>query len=84
MEVVGQEPPQMSLVQDDYVIQAVAAYTPDEPLDIGILPRTPRRNQHFFDAHVLHLLSKGSSVDAVPIAQQIPGGLVPRKGFTTC
>jgi hypothetical protein len=35
-EVFGQAPPQMSLVQDDHVIRAVAANTPDEPLDAGI------------------------------------------------
>jgi hypothetical protein len=31
----------MSLVQDDHVIEAVAADTPDEPFDVWILPRTP-------------------------------------------
>ena len=31
----------MALVQDDHVIQAFAADTPDEPLDVGVLPRTP-------------------------------------------
>ena len=30
MEVVGQEPPQMALVQDDHVIQAITADTADE------------------------------------------------------
>jgi hypothetical protein len=48
----------MSLVQDDHVIQAVAAYAPDEPLHIGVLPRTPGGDDHFFDPHVAHALPK--------------------------
>ena len=70
----------MSLVQDDHVIQAFAANTPDEPLDVRILPRTPWGDQHFFNPHMLHPLPKRGAIDAVPIAQQIPRGLVPRKG----
>ena len=31
----------MALVQDDHVIQAFTADTPDEPFDIGVLPRIP-------------------------------------------
>jgi hypothetical protein len=44
-------------------------------------PRTPRGTQHFFDAHVPHPLPKGGAIDAVPIAQQISRGFVPRKGL---
>jgi hypothetical protein len=52
-EVVGQEPPQMVLVQDHYVVQAVAAETPNQPFDGGILPRTPRSDDDVFDPVVL-------------------------------
>jgi hypothetical protein len=38
LEVAGQEPPETALVQDNYVVQAFAADTPDQPLHIGILP----------------------------------------------
>jgi hypothetical protein len=31
--VAGQEPPQMALVQDDHVVQAFAADTPDQPFE---------------------------------------------------
>jgi hypothetical protein len=31
----------MSFVQDDRVVQAFAADTPDQPLDVWILPQTP-------------------------------------------
>jgi hypothetical protein len=68
-------------VQDNYVIQAVAAETPDEPFDVRILPWTPWSNHYFFDAHVSHPLPKQDVIDAVPIAQQIPWGFVPGEGI---
>src|SRR5262245_4654502 len=80
-EVIGQESPQMSRVQDDHVIQTLATDAPDEPLDIGILPRTSWGNEHFFNPHVPHPLPKRGTVDAVPITQEIPRGLVPREGL---
>ena len=70
----------MALVQDDHVVQAFAADTPDQPLDVRILPRTPWGDDDFFDPHMLHPLPKRGAVDAVPIAQQIARGFVPREG----
>jgi hypothetical protein len=37
-KVVGQEPPQMALVQDGHVVQAFPADTADEPLHLSVLP----------------------------------------------
>ena len=71
----------MSLMQDNHVIQAFAADSPDEPLDIRILPRTPWGDHHFFDPHVPHPLPKRGAVDTVAIPQEIPRGLVPREGI---
>jgi hypothetical protein len=58
----------MSRVQHDRVFQAFTANTPHQPFDVGILPRTPWGDQHFFNAHVSHPLPKSDAVDAVPIA----------------
>src|SRR5207244_462343 len=52
---------------------------PDEAFDVRILPRRAGRNHDLFDPHVLDALSKGRAIDAVPTAEEIPGGLVPRK-----
>ena len=62
-KVVGQKPPQMSPVQVDHVVPAFAADTPDQSLDVWILPRTPGSNQYFFNAHVLYPLPKRGSID---------------------
>jgi hypothetical protein len=79
LEVLGQQPSEMSRVQDEHVVQALAMDAPDEPLDIRILPWAVRGDQDLFDAHVPDALSKGRAVDAAPIAQQIAWRFVPRK-----
>src|SRR5262245_39910163 len=79
LKVLGQQPPQMSLVQDDHVVQALATDTPDEPLDIGVLPRTVWGDEHFFNAQVLHPLPKGCAIDAIPVVHEIAWRLVPRE-----
>jgi hypothetical protein len=71
----------MAFVQDDHVVQAFTPNTPNQPLDIRILPRTPGGDYDLFDPHMLYPLPKGSAIDAVPIAQEIPRGLVPREGL---
>ena len=70
----------MALVQDEHVVQACAADAPEQPVDVGGLPWTPWGGQHVFDPHLPHPRPKGGAIGAVPIAQQIPRGLVPRAG----
>src|SRR6266850_463801 len=55
VEVPGQEPPQMSLMQDDHVVQAFAANTPNEPLGVRILPWTPWGDHHFLNVQLAQL-----------------------------
>ena len=50
----------MLLVQDDHLIQALAPDTPNQTLDVGVLPWTLRRDEHYFGAHVLDALTKGA------------------------
>ena len=55
-EVVAEEPPQMPLVEDDDVVQALAADAADHPLDERVLPGIPRGCRDFFDPHALDAL----------------------------
>jgi hypothetical protein len=80
-EIVGQNVHQMPFVDDDDVIQALTPDAPDQPLDIRILPRPPGGDDDLFDPQMLYPLPKGSAIDAVPIAQEILKGLVPREGL---
>jgi hypothetical protein len=68
VEVFGQEPPQMSLMQDDHVVQTFTTDAPDEAFDIWVLPGTSRSNDHFFHIHVSYTLPKGDTIDAITIA----------------
>jgi hypothetical protein len=69
----------MSLVQDDHVVQAFTANTPNEPLDVRILPRTPGGDHDLLDPHMLHPLPKRGAIDPVPIAQEIAWRFFPRE-----
>jgi hypothetical protein len=71
----------MALVQDDHVVQAVAADAANEPFHVGILPWALGANENLLNPHVSHPPPKGCAIDTVSITQQIPRRLVPRKGF---
>jgi hypothetical protein len=81
LEGTSQDPLEMRLVQGRHVVQAFAAEPADEALGVGVLPRTPRGDHDVLDPHMPHSLPKRGTVDAVPIAQQIPQGLAPRGGI---
>jgi hypothetical protein len=41
----------MPFAQNHDVVEAFATDAADHPLDVGRLPWTPRRDDHFLDAH---------------------------------
>jgi hypothetical protein len=49
----GEHVPEMSLVEDDDMIEHITTDTPDEPLAVGILPRAVGRNIDLFYTQVL-------------------------------
>jgi hypothetical protein len=79
--VLGERPLEMPCIQHDDVIQTFAAETANEPFDVGLLPRAPRGNDDFFDAHVVDPLAKWCIIDAIAIPQQIARCLIPGKGL---
>jgi hypothetical protein len=58
----------MALVQDNHVVQAFAADTPDQAFDVRILPGTPGGDEDLFDPLVPHPLPKVSPVDTITVA----------------
>jgi len=61
----------MSFVQNDHVVQAFTANTPDQPLTYGCC--TDFVGDHdFLDPQMLYPLLKGRAIDAVPVTQEIP------------
>ena len=80
-DIHREHPLEMPVVEDDDMIEHVATDTPNEPLAVGILPGTARRNFDLFDAHVLDSLLKGLTVDRISISQQVTRRGVPGKGL---
>jgi hypothetical protein len=70
----------MSLAQDQEVVEALAADGPDYALDEGILPRSAWGDEHFARAEGGDGPREGVAVDAIPIANKIPGGGLLREG----
>src|SRR5438094_753158 len=79
-EVASQGAAQVSLAEDEYVIQTLAPDGANEPLREGVLPRAVRRREDFTDAHALHALPEHVTVDRVAIAEEIGRGGVVREG----
>jgi hypothetical protein len=46
LEAVGEEPPQVPLVEDDDLVQALAASAPDHPFGERVLPGTARCGEY--------------------------------------
>ena len=79
-EVGREHAPEMRLVQDDHVIEALPADRADHALDIRILPGTRRRGHDFGDAHASHAALEHGAIDAISIAVEPAGCRVVRKG----
>src|SRR5262249_61953715 len=74
----GQEALQMALIQDDHLIQTLAADVPNAALNIRMLPRTAPGHHHLLDPHVRDALPKSRPKDRVAMASAIQRGLLPR------
>src|SRR5262245_40618380 len=78
-EIRSEHVPKMPVVEDDDMIKHIATDTPNEPLAVGILPRTARGNLDFFDADVLDAVLERHTVDRVPIPEEIVRRGIPGK-----
>jgi hypothetical protein len=76
-----QDATKTSFIQDDDVVQALAADQADQPFHIGILPGRLRSGEDFPNSKpscgVMELLS----IDAIAVAQQIARRTLPREAF---
>jgi hypothetical protein len=69
-EIAGQDAAEVSLAEDEHVIQALAPDRTDKALGKRILPGAVRRRGDFVDAHALHSVAKLLAVDLVAVAQR--------------
>jgi hypothetical protein len=78
-EIAGQDAAEVSLAEDEHMIQTLAPDRSDEPLRERILPRALRRRENLVDSHALHAVPKLLAIDLVTITQEIERRGVVRK-----
>src|SRR5262249_22805243 len=79
-EVADQDTAEVSLAEDEHVIQALPPDRADESLHERVLPRALRRGENFLDFHALHAMPKWLTVDAVAVAEEVGRGGLVREG----
>ena len=62
LKVCRQHTAQVTLIEDDDVIETFAADRADDALDIGVLPRRSRRGDDLLDGHRLDTIAEGLTI----------------------
>jgi len=70
-EITAQTPTEVSLVEDNDVVEYVAADGANHALDEGVLPRRAGRGENLGDADPFHASPELVAVDAIAIAQEV-------------
>ena len=81
LEVTLQDPFQVVLIENDHVVQIIAADTADAPLDVRILPRAPGCCDHFFDEETVHTAVKTLAIDRISVTKRVARCGIPGEGF---
>lgn len=81
IEISGNDTPEMAFVQNDEMIEAIAAQGSDQPLHERVLPRTSRCAEDLFDPHALDPPLKCAAVDRIAIAEEVFRRAVPWEGL---
>src|SRR3974390_3246244 len=69
--------PKVPLPKYHDMVKAFPSDRPNQPLTIAILPRRPRRGRPIPNAHRPKTPDKDLAINAVPIAHEITGPLLP-------
>src|SRR5208337_2433942 len=79
--VRSQNPTQMSLAQDDDMVDALATDRSDQPFSVSILPRRIGRDRLVAYPHGAQTTPDDSAKDAIPITDEIAWSFVPGERF---
>ena len=71
----------MTLIDDHQMVQTLSPDTADDPFGKRILKRRPRSRDHLFDPHPFDSVLEIFGIDAVAVAEQIPGSLILGEGI---
>ena len=80
-EIFFEQSPQMGVIENDHMIQAIATNASDQPLHVAIQPGTAWCYLDLFDVHSFDSRPEGFTVDSVAISNHKPGSRVFRKCF---
>ena len=78
-EVPRQDSTQVPFVEDQDMVEALAADRTDQALDEWILPRAVWRREDFLDLHSRHAVAELLAIDLVTVAQEMGGRRVVRE-----
>src|SRR6476620_1477210 len=67
LKIARQYAAQVTLVEDDHVIQAFTADRTDQTLDIGVLPMLSRSSDDLRDSHRPNAMAECRTIRSVPI-----------------
>jgi hypothetical protein len=81
LKVCQQHTAQVTLVEDDDVIETVAPDRADDALDIGVLPGRSRCGDDLRDRHRLNTIAEGLAIRGVAVSQQKSSRGVPGEGL---
>ena len=71
IEVPTENPAQVVLVEDDDMIQTLASYRADQPLDIGTLPGRPRGGEHLLGAESVDSVAEVRTMNPISVPEKI-------------
>jgi hypothetical protein len=82
-ELLGKDAAQVSLAEDDHVVEALAADGANDPLDEGILPGGSRRGEDLLDVERLDASTELVAVHTVAVAKEISECRAPGKRLSS-
>lgn len=80
-EIQRQNGFQVTRIQYDDMVCTFSPDRADYSFNKRILPRFSRGREYFFNAHVLHSITKENAIDRIPIPHQILWRRIPREGL---
>src|SRR2546426_7989565 len=78
-DVLREDRPQVSLVEDDQMVEALATQRADQPLGDGVRLRRTDGRQDRLDGDAGSARDEGAAVTAVAVADQVARLLAPRR-----
>ncbi len=81
VDVFAQYSPEVSLAEDDHVVETLASNASNDPFDLGALPRGARRRRNLLDVESRNAPFEVRPVDSIAVSQHVTRRRIPRKGI---